>query len=155
MSTLVWGVFEGPDEAARAVEDLVDASFEPDEISVLLQRGGELEEVAMKRKTAVPYGLALGATLGAVGGLALAALPGGLFAAGPILGALQAMGIGASAGGLGGALGGLGWWKDEADLPSAAIEEGRVLVAMPVPPGRVDETIAILERAGSSRIGRS
>jgi hypothetical protein len=153
MSTVVWGVFEAAEEAANAVEQLVDASFPPEEISVLLQRGETLKPMPTKLKTAVPQGLALGMALGAVGGLALSALPGGVFAAGPILGALQAMGIGAGAGGLGGALGGLAWWKDEADLPSAALEEGRVLVALPVPPGRVEETVAILECSGAIRVG--
>lgn len=157
MSALVWGVFQDGDEARRGVEALIESSFPPDEIKVLLKReSGAVSDVPMERKTAVPAGAAVGATLGAAGAAGAVLLTGGgaLIAAGPIAGLLQAAGLGGALGAIGGAMGGLGWWKDQADVPDEAAEaDARVMVLIPVPEGREREAETALRGAGAENAG--
>ena len=142
--------------ARRAVEALMEAPFPERDVSVLLleHEGAEVTPIDVDQKTAVPQGIAVGSALGATAGLAAAAtgfLP-GLLAAGPALAALQAMIAGAGGGSLLGALGGLGWWTHEADIPVRELEKGAVLVGVSVPEERRDEAMHALRRAGVERI---
>jgi hypothetical protein len=154
MSVLVWSVFEDGQRARAGVEALIESSFPPDEIRVLMSSRSGLADVPMERKTAVPAGVAVGATVGAAGAVLLAG-GGALVAAGPLTGLVQAAGLGAALGSIAGAMGGLGWWKDEPEVPPEAAEEedARVLVLIPVPEGR--ETVAreALHGAGAERVG--
>jgi hypothetical protein len=155
MSVLVWSVFRDGEHAKAGVEALIESSFPPDEVRLVMKRRGDLEDVPMKRKTAVPAGAAVGATLGAAGAAGAVLLSGGgaLLAAGPLAALLQASGMGAALGGIAGALGGLGWWKDEPDLPPDADEpDARVLVLIPVPEGREGEARAALREAGAEQV---
>jgi hypothetical protein len=157
MSVLVWAVFQDGQTARAGVEQLIEASFPPDEVKVLLQDEEGFHDVPMERKTAVPAGAAVGATLGAAGAAGAVLLTGGgaLIAAGPIAALFQAAGIGGALGGVAGAMGGLGWWKDEADVPAEADQErdARVLVLIPVPEERSEEAQAALRRAAPERAG--
>jgi hypothetical protein len=156
MSVLVWSVFRDGRSARKAVEALIESSFPPDEIKVLMKSRDGITDVPMERKTAVPAGVAAGATLGAVGATGAILLTGGgaLIAAGPIAGLLQAAGMGAALGSIAGAMAGIGWWKDEPDVPDAADEQAdaRVLVLIPVPDGREQEARGILREAGAERV---
>src|SRR5690606_8319915 len=117
--------FRDAEESRAAVQRLIEEQFPPDEIRVLMRRGEEEpEEVIMERKTLVPQGAAIGAGVGAVGAAAavLAAGGGALVAAGTVAGLLQASGMGAALGGIAGAMGGLGWWGDEAEVPEDGAE---------------------------------
>ena len=149
MSVFVWGLFGSREGAARAVDELIEGSFPLEEISVFLRDHGEpVEEVPIQHKTAAPHGAAIGATLGAAGAaVALAALPGGFLAAGPLLGAVQALVL-AGVGGAAGGLAGIYWWKNEPDIPTDAVAHGAVLVGVTVPEGRVDAVRGILQGAG-------
>jgi hypothetical protein len=157
MSVLVWAVFEDGDGARAGVDALIESSFPPDEIRVVMRSRDGLEDVPMKRKTAVPAAAAVGATLGAAGAAGAVLLTGGgaLIAAGPIAALLQASGLGAALGGITGALGGLGWWTDEPDVPEKADEQSdaRVLVLIPVPEGRESEAQTALRDAGAAHVG--
>jgi len=156
MSVLVWGVFQDGQRARAAVEQLIEASFPPDEIKVLLKSADGFQDVPMERKTAVPAGAAVGATLGAAGAAGAVLLTGGgaLIAAGSAAALLQAAGIGGALGGVAGAMGGLSWWKDEPDVSEQADEErdARVLVMIPVPEERSEEAQAALRRAAPERV---
>jgi hypothetical protein len=157
MSVLVWGVFEDGERARAGVEQLIEASFPPDEIKVLLRDEQGFHDVPMERKTAVPAGAAVGVTLGAAGAEGAVPLTGGgaLLAAGPIAGLLQAAGLGGALGGVAGAMGGLSWWKDEPDVPEEADaqRDARVLVLVPVPEERSREAEAALRRAKAENAG--
>ena len=102
-------------EAARkAVEELVEASFPSNDISVILLERDQATPIEVEQKTGVPAGMAAGGVIGAALGLtAIAAFP-GLLAAGPavaLLDGLAATATSAAGGSLIGAYQGLGWWR--------------------------------------------
>lgn len=157
MSVLVWSVFRNGKEARAGVERLIEARFPPDEIQVLLRDEAGFHDVPMERKTAVPAGAAVGATLGAASAAGAVLLTGGgaLIGAGPALALLQAAGFGGWLGGIAGAVGGLSWWKDEAAVPEEADEDDRtrVLVLIPVAEERAGEAEAALRAAQPENAG--
>lgn len=140
--------FRDGERASEAVRQLLEAHFGSDAIGVLMMRGDEVHELPMKHKTFVPHGVALGAVLGAAAGAAT--MSGiGLLAAGPLLLALQGAAAGTAIGSVGGALGGLGFWRDEVDFPSDAFVNGAVLVGVVTNPGRLDDARKVLAAAGA------
>lgn len=142
-------LFTDTQHAADAVRLLLAASFPTDTISVLMVHGHDVEELPLQHKTFVPHGVALGALLGAAAG-ALTMSGIGLLAAGPVLMALQGAAAGTALGSVGGALGGLGFWRDEIDFPADAFENGAVLVGAVTDPTRIDAARAALCAAGAS-----
>lgn len=144
----VTALFRHGEAAKRGVDELVQASFPSDAISVLMKERAEETEIEVRQKTGVPVGIGAGGAIGAALGLtAVAAFP-GLLAAGPALVALTGAGGGAFAG----AYQGLGWWKIDADIPEREIEEGAVLVGVQVPDARTEEAKAVLEHAGADMV---
>lgn len=144
----VTALFRQGEAARRGVDELVEASFPSDAISVLMKERAEETEIDVRQKTGVPVGIGAGSAIGAALGLtAVAAFP-GLLAAGPALAALMGAGGGAFAG----AFQGLGWWKIDADIPEREIEEGAVLVGVQVPDSRTDEALAVLQHAGADMV---
>jgi hypothetical protein len=102
--------------------------------------------------TTWPVGVATGATVGT--GLFLSGiLPGvGILAVGPIVAALEGLALGGAAGSLLGVLAGLGWWKVDADIPVADLEQGGLLIGISVLDSRVGDAVAALESAHADRI---
>lgn len=141
--------YRDAEHASAAVDALIEAHFPTDSVGVLMVRGDEVEELPMRHKTFVPHGVALGALVGAAAG-AVTMSGIGLLAAGPLLMALQGAAAGTAIGSLGGALGGLGFWRDEVDFPTGAFENGAVLVGVVVNVERLDEARRVLENAGAS-----
>ena len=144
MSVFVWGSCAGAGIAKKAIEGLIEGSFPPEEISVLLRRDdGTLEKTPLRHKTAAPLGAAIGAAVGGIGmTLALLAGSADATAAGPLLGALA----GAATGGYAG----LYWWKKKADLPDRL--PGDVVVGVTIPEGRAVEAREVLVASGASRV---
>jgi hypothetical protein len=156
MSVFVWGLFDDEAHAEKAMHEVIESSFPPEEISVLMRgEHGEVEKGGVEHKTYAPHGAALGAVLGAAGAVAMIAVPGGLLAAGPLALLLQAAGMGAVTGGVGGALAGLYWWHQELDVPDDAFERGQVLVGVTTNDERSEEAKQSIERAQPSRAGVS
>jgi hypothetical protein len=143
-------VFKDADHASAAVRELMEAHFPTDAISVLMVKGPEVDELPMRHKTFVPHGIALGAVVGAAAG-ALALTGVGVIAAGPLLVALQGAAAGTAVGSLGGALGGLGFWRDEVDFPSTAFTSGAVLVGVVTSEERVEDASKALTDAGAPK----
>jgi len=145
MEIFVHGLFEEEASAAVAVRSLVDAHFEPDQISALMRVATDVEEASPSFKMAVGSGAVLGSALGVVGGALLAL--GGLLVAGPLFAGV--------AGGLGGALAGglsgLGRWTDEIDFPKQ-VQRGMILIGVSTQPGRADQARAALLGAHPERI---
>src|ERR1044071_3555 len=110
----VFSLVQDEAQACRIVEDLQQAGFSPNDISVLLPDKGGTKDFAFEKGTKAPEGAVTGATTGGVLGGALGwlagigalAIPGvGPFiAAGPIMAALSGAAVGAAAGGITGAL---------------------------------------------------
>jgi hypothetical protein len=152
----VTGLFADPQQASRAFERLVEASFDPYEISVLRVDGRVFERIAVDHRTGIPVGVttgaALGGTVGLVAALALGGPAGlGFAAAGPVLATLQGAVAGAAGGGLLGALAGLAFWWDEPDL-EGDLQHGTVVLGVTAHGARARVARHALQAAGASRI---
>jgi len=127
-------------QAERVVEDLRDAGFKSDSISVLFPDKQGTRDFAHEQNTKAPEGAAtgagaggvLGGTLGWLVGIGSLAIPGvGPFiAAGPILAALSGAAVGAAVGGLTGALVGMGIPEYEAKQYEGKIKDGNILLSV-------------------------
>jgi hypothetical protein len=141
--------FADADHASNAIDDVIEAHFPTDSVGVLMVRNDEVEELPMRHKTFVPHGVALGALVGAAAGaVTMAGI--GLVAAGPLLLAMQGAAAGTAIGSLGGALGGLGFWRDEVNFPTDAFQNGAVLVGVVCNVERVDDARRVLMDAGAT-----
>ena len=136
----VYGIYSTRSLVERAVEELKDAGFRQEDISVLFPQGGGTKEFAVEKETKAPEGAATGAGSGAVvggvlgwlAGIGLLAIPGfGPFiAAGPIMAALAGAGAGGLTGGIAGALIGMGIPEYEANRYEGRIKEGGILLSV-------------------------
>lgn len=144
------------DDAQRAMDALVEASFPPDDISILNVSGRRVEELPVGQRTGIPITLPIGVAIGVTVGISLTVsglLPQiGLVSAGPILGLLEGAAIGAAVGTLLGVLAGLGWWKADADIEHEDHGHGGLVVGVSVPDGREDDAVAALRGAGAARV---
>ncbi|MGH0036541.1 MAG: general stress protein [Myxococcota bacterium] len=140
MEHQVTGIFSDAQAAERAVQELIESHFSPEEISVVVtDRKGEHEE-EVEHDTGIAEGAAGGAAIGGVLGALGASLvatgvvaaPGmAVLAAGPLLAALKGAAAGAAVGLEVGALAGMGFWKDEARIHAEALAKGGIVVAVP------------------------
>lgn len=128
------------EQADRIVEQLKNADFSNNDISVLLPDKGSTRDFAHEKNTKAPEGAAagagtggvLGGALGWIVGIGALAIPGvGPFiAAGPILAALSGAAIGAAAGGIAGGLIGLGIPELEAKRYEGKVKDGNILLSV-------------------------
>jgi len=136
----VFGIYPGVSHAEAAVDQLIVAGFQGQDISVLLPDSNSSEKFAHEKHTKAPEGAVtgvttggvLGGTLGLLAGIGALAIPGvGPFiAAGPIMGALAGLGVGSAVGGLVGALVGMGIPEYEAKRYEGRVKEGGVLLSV-------------------------
>lgn len=147
----VYGIYRSEEAAARAVEELANASFAAKDISALMRGGPKVDELLVQQKTGAVRGAALGAALGAIGGALL--FPGaGLFAGGPLLVALKgAIASGAVGAGFGG-LGGLAFFSDEIEGLEHEFSQGGAIVGVETHPGRVAAAEEVLRAAGAAAV---
>ena len=124
---MVVGVFDDHADAVGALQELKDAGFDPDQVSVAMLQTPrpEVEERHthhVDETTGILAGGALGGLAGWLIGATAVAVPGlgALLAAGALVGAVGGAGIGAAAGGLIGHLIDQGLSQDEAELLSRA-----------------------------------
>jgi len=128
------------EQADRIVDQLKNANFSNNDISVLFPDKGTTRDFAHEKNTKAPEGAAAGAGTGGVVGGALGwivgigalAIPGvGPFiAAGPIMAALSGAAIGAAAGGIAGGLIGLGIPELEAKRYEGKVKAGNLLLSV-------------------------
>ncbi len=161
MSHQVTGIFDDPKKAEEAVRNLIDTHFAPADISIVVtDRAGKHEE-AVEHDTGVAEGAvtgtALGAVLGALGATLVAtgvivspAL--GVFATGPLLAAMKGAAAGAAVGLEVGALAGLGFWKDEAQIHAEALGEGGIVVAVPAVHEHAEHARKAFAEAGARHV---
>jgi hypothetical protein len=152
------GVFERGEQAQAALDDLEQAGFPRDDISLVLQQPGSPAEVGAgqtKADQGMATGASAGAVLGGLAGLAALAIPGigPLLAAGPIAAALGAMG-GDALGGLVGSFTGLGIPTEQAKQFEDAVRAGGVVVAAKVADREEEQRASrILEQHRPRNIG--
>lgn len=157
----VTGVFTEPQSAERAVRDLIESHFGPEEISVLVADSEGTHEEEVEHDTGVAEGAtagaALGGILGALGATLVAtgviAAPGlTVFAVGPLLAALRGAVAGVAFGLEAGALAGLGFWKDEAHIHSTALKKGGIIVAVPAEHEHAEHARKVFLEAGADEV---
>lgn len=138
MARTVLGFFDDRQKAQSTVEDLVNAGFPRDDISLVTRSAESATPTVERGASGTAVGIGTGAVLGGVGGLLLGlgvlAIPGigPVLAAGPLATALAGAGIGAAAGGLLGALTDLGVPEEEAEYYAEGIRRGGTLVSVKV-----------------------
>lgn len=162
-NTAIYGIYQSPASAERAVEVLVGAGFTNNDISVLMPDQDSTREFAHENSTKAPEGAATGAatggavggTLGLLAGIGALAIPGiGPFiAAGPIVGALAGLGAGGAVGGLVGGLVGMGIPEYEAKRYEGRVKDGGVLLSVHASTSeQVKRAKSILENTGAEDI---
>jgi hypothetical protein len=127
-------------QADQIVDQLKNANFFNNDISVLFPDKDTTRDFAHEKHTKAPEGIATGAgtggviggALGWVAGIGALAIPGvGPFiAAGPIVAALSGAAVGATVGGIAGGLIGLGIPEIEAKRYEGKIKEGNLLISV-------------------------
>lgn len=167
MKTVV-GLFDDLTEARDAVDELVDAGFDRNDISLIasdqdqtystyLNRDVDTIDNELAAEQGAEGAVAGALTGGAIGGLAGVLLGLGAFAipgigpivaAGPIVAGLTGAGIGAVVGGLTGALVSWGIPEEEAGYYAEGIRRGGTLVGVKTPEERVDEAVRIMNDHG-------
>jgi len=139
-NTAVFGIYSGRERVENAIQSLQNAGFRNTDVSILLPENAGTKDLATQKATKAPEGMAVGATSGAVVGGALGWLAGigaltvpgiGPFlAAGPIVAALAAGGVGGAVGGVTGGLIGLGIPEYEAKRYEGLIKKGGTLLSV-------------------------
>ena len=169
---VVAGLFQAPDQASRAINDLRSMGVDPQRVSVIARDKEEAREIANETGAEVAKGATTGAGLGAllggaagwligIGALAIPGI-GPIVAAGPIAAALgtagvtaaAGAGVGVVAGGLLGALAGWGFNEAEAKAYQDGVERGDILLAVEVPDdGDMDDRVEdVFKRDGGDRV---
>lgn len=145
----VHAVYRDPNNAARAVDALVAEGFAAQDISALMCRGEQVEDVPVQQATGIPLGVAIGGLLGGLVGALIMAfgfpMPGEMLEQ-----AARGWVGGAAFGMLIGVLGGLGYWRIELKIPKRAFRAGtRILLGVAVNEGRVTRAKRALWKAGT------
>lgn len=132
------GTFEREEQAVQAINELKEAGYDQEHISVVTKDRKESEQIRSETGTKAPEGIktgaltggALGGAAGVIASLGALAIPGigPLLAAGPIAAGLTGAAMGAGVGGLAGGFIGLGIPEKEANYYDERVHEGDVLV---------------------------
>jgi hypothetical protein len=157
-SRIVVAVFGRRDQAEAAMRDLQRAGVPLDDISLVMQQPGSSPEVgagATKADEGTVAGVAGGAVLGGIVGLAALAIPGigPLLAAGPLAVALGAL-AGGALGALAGSFAGLGIPTEQAKEYEAAVRAGGIVVTAKAPDQAAEDRLsAIIQQHGPRSVG--
>lgn len=140
MAKAVFCTVKTSNQATQVVDQLKNAGFTSNDISVLMPDKSGTKEFAVDNETKAPEGAATGAGTGAVlggglgwlAGIGALAIPGlGPFiAAGPIMAALSGAALGGTLGGVTGALIGMGIPEYEAKRYEGKVKGGHVLISV-------------------------
>jgi uncharacterized protein (TIGR02271 family) len=163
MTKTVIGTYSSLDNAIEVVNELVEAGFHRNSISVMANDPDEKYSAYVDNDGALDdtaKGAGIGAAIGGLGGLLLGlgalAIPGvgPVIAAGPLAAALAGAGVGAVTGGMIGALIDLGIPEESAHMYAESVRRGNVLVAAQVADNRVNEATRIMNHSGLIDIER-
>jgi uncharacterized membrane protein len=155
MPTLVTALYDRIRDARQAVQDLIAAGIEREQISVVAaDTPSEATAAAIDAKREQEESLDAGqaALIGGIGGLligvAATLIPGigPVFAAGPLAAALIGVSAGTVTGGLVGALIDLGLDEQEAEQYSEGVRRGGVLVTVQTNDTMTDRVVDVMDR---------
>jgi uncharacterized membrane protein len=163
MAKAVFCIATSEAQAESIVNQLKDAGFTYNDISVLFPDKAGTKHFAHEQHTKAPEGAAagagtggvLGGALGWLAGIGVLAIPGlGPFiAAGPIMAALSGAAVGAAVGGITGALVGMGIPEYEAKRYEGRIKKGNILISVHAEDSDESKSAKeIFERAGAEDI---
>ena len=140
MAKAVFCIAKSEEQATAIVNQLKEAGFSNNDVSVLLPDRAGSRDFAHEHHTKAPEGAATGAIAGGVMagvlgwlvGIGSLAIPGvgPLIAAGPILAALSGAAAGGAVGGLAGGLVGLGIPEFEAKQYEGKVKNGNILISV-------------------------
>ena len=153
-------------QADSILNQLRQAGFSGDAVSVLYSDTGGSHDFAHEHKTKAPEGVAAGgvagmgagAILGWLAGIGMLAIPGaGTFiAAGPIMAALSGAAIGGAAGGVIGAIVGAGMPEYEAKRYEGKVRAANILISVhAVDSSEIDRAKYIFQRGAAQDIAAS
>ena len=165
-NTSAYGIYPNRVTLEAGVQELRDAEFRNEDISVLLPANMGTKDLSATKESKAPEGIAGGASTGAVvggvlgwlAGIGAITIPGiGPFlAAGPIMAALAGLGVGGAAGGMVGGLIGLGIPEYEAKRYEGRIRNGGILVSVHCDNSEwTSRAKEILERTGAEDVSSS
>jgi hypothetical protein len=159
------GLFEGQEEADRAIRELEAAGFAHNQFSLVArdnivqvvnrQEDREQGTVQAEEKLGPTGGAVIGGLTGLLIGVAALAIPGigPVIAAGTVAATLgAAAGMGAVTGGLLGALTSLGISEEEAGLYAEGVKRGGVLVVVETELDRAGAATQALRQAGAMEV---
>ncbi len=163
MAKAVFCIAKTEEQAVIIVNQLKEAGFSNDDVSVLLPDRAGSRDFAHEQHTKAPEGAAAGAvaggvTVGVLGwlvGIGSLAIPGvgPLIAAGPIMAALGGVAAGGAVGGMAGALVGFGIPEYEAKQYVGKVKGGNILISVHTEDGKEREAAKrIFERSHASDI---
>jgi heat induced stress protein YflT len=161
----VVGVFDGPNHAEQALNDLKNAGFSAEQVSVVAKDTGEARTMVegSDMAGAETKGAGTGALLGGIGGgilgwlvgIGALAIPGigPVVAAGALATTLGGAAVGAVAGGLIGALVGAGVPEEDARGYETHVREGRILLTVAATTGdQAEQARQIFDRYGGADV---
>jgi hypothetical protein len=162
----VFCIAESEPQAVQIVQQLKNAGFSHQDISVLFPDRQGTRDFAHEQKTKAPEGAVTGASTGGVlggalgwlAGLGMLAIPGigPVIAAGPLLAALSGVAVGAAVGGITGALVGMGIPEYEAKRYEGKIRGGNLLISVHTEAANsADKARTIFQQAGAADIAVS
>jgi len=163
MAKAVFCIAKSEEQATQIVNQLKEAGFSNNDVSVLLPDRAGSRDFAHEHHTKAPEGVATGAVAGGVMagvfgwliGIGTLAVPGvgPLVAAGPILAALSSAAAGGAVGGLAGGLIGLGIPEYEAKQFEGKVKNGNILISVHTEDGK-ERSVAkqIFDRAHADDI---
>jgi hypothetical protein len=165
-NTSAFGIYPNRPTLEAGIQELREANFRNEDISVLLPENLGTKDFAHEKDTKAPEGATTGGATGAVlggvlgwlAGIGAITIPGiGPFiAAGPIMAALAGLGIGGAAGGLVGSLVGLGIPEYEAKRYEGRIKGGGILISVHCDNSEwTSRAKNILERTGAQDVSSS
>ena len=153
MPVFVHAAYASDEQAQVALQALLEAHVRPRDVHMVMHDGANIERVPVRyrtstRKSAAIFG-AIGAAMGAiVGASGLLSL----LSSRVTLGAFEGLLAGAGLGVFLGFVRGVGWWRQEAQLPHHVPVRGAVLVGVSISPKRVKVVRPILEKTGGTEI---
>jgi len=161
MTRTVTAMYDSFTAAQRAVQDLVDAGFNRDNISLIANdAAGEYKSYTADGDVKGNEGANFGAVTGALVGLGAMLIPGigPVVAAGPLVAALTGAGLGAAAGAITGGLTAsmidFGLDREYAGYYAEGVRRGGAMVAVRADEGRATQAESILNRHGMIDIDR-
>lgn len=149
MTVTITHVYDDYDTAEDVVEELEEAGFSSDHISLVGRKHDEASD-SDGAATGATLGGVVGAGAGILAAIGVIAIPGigPLVAAGVLATTLAGAAAGAVAGGLVGALADYGMSEEEAHVYAESVRRGGTLVSVRVDESRSQEVEAIMKRRG-------